>query len=86
MSPDFFEEYQLSTKFQIESRGIPDGLSTAASRSVISVVHSFPRRRCVYMSIKITNNGIDDNVEIAGMSYIVAGLSSAGIKQAAETY
>ena len=48
-------------------------------------MHTFGRRRCLYMSVKITNNGLDENVEIAGMSYIVAGLSGAGVKQAAET-
>lgn len=84
-SPDLFDEYEESTLFKVITKQVQDGLSSTSGQAVVSIMHSFGRRRCIYMSVKITNNGIDENVEVAGMSYIVAGLSGAGIKQAAET-
>jgi hypothetical protein len=84
-SPDLFDVYQESELFKVVTKSVQDGLSTTSGQAIVSIMHTFPRRRCIYMSVTITNNGIDDNVEIAGMSYIVAGLSSSGIKQAAET-
>ena len=84
-SPDLFDVYQESELFKVVTKSVQDGLSTLSGQAIVSIMHTFPRRRCIYMSVTITNNGIDDNVEIAGMSYIVAGLSSSGIKQAAET-
>jgi hypothetical protein len=84
-SPDLFDVYQESTLFRVVTKSVQDGLSSTSGQAIVSIMHTFPRRRCIYMSVTITNNGIDDNVEIAGMSYIVAGLSSSGIKQAAET-
>lgn len=84
-SPDLFDVYQESELFKVVTKSVQDGLSSTSGQAIVSIMHTFPRRRCIYMSVTITNNGIDDNVEIAGMSYIVAGLSSSGIKQAAET-
>ena len=86
MAPDLYQEYDLSSSFRILSQpSLVDGLGTVAGQDVVSIAHSFPKRRCIYMSIKITNTGKDENVEIAGFSYTVAGLSGAGIKQAGET-
>ncbi len=86
MSPDLYQEYDLSSSFRILAKpGIVDGLGTVAGQDVVSIMHSFPKRRCIYMSVKIVNNGKDENVELAGFSYSVAGLSGAGVKQAGET-
>jgi hypothetical protein len=84
-SPDLFNDYTLSTLFRVLTKSIKDGLSSTAGQAVVSVLHSIGRRRCIYMSVKIVNSAIDENVEVAGMSYVVSGLTSAGIKQAAET-
>ena len=84
-SPDLHDDFQLSTLFKVVTKSLQDGLSSTSGQAVVSIMHSFGRRRCLYMSVKITNSGIDENVEVAGMSYIVAGLSGAGVKQAAET-
>jgi hypothetical protein len=84
-SPDLFEEYDESTNFKVKTNPVGDGLSTAQAQAVVSVMHSLVRRRCIYMSVKIINNTKDENVEVAGMSFVVGGLSSSGIKQAAET-
>jgi hypothetical protein len=86
MAPDLYQEYDLSSSFRILAKpGLVDGLGTIAGQDVVSIMHSFPKRRCIYMSVKIVNNGKDENVELAGFSYSVAGLSGAGVKQAGET-
>jgi hypothetical protein len=69
----------------VTSPSISDGLGTVAGQDIVSIMHTIGRRRCIYIAIKITNNGINDNVEIAGISYTVSALSGAGVKQAAET-
>jgi hypothetical protein len=86
MSPDLYQEYDLSSAFRILAKpSLVDGLGTVAGQDVVSIMHSFPKRRCIYMSVKIVNNGKDENVELAGFAYSVAGLSGAGVKQAGET-
>ena len=85
-SADLNKEYQPSTSFRVvTSPSISDGLGTVAGQDIVSIMHTIGRRRCIYIAIKITNNGINDNVEIAGISYTVSALSGAGVKQAAET-
>ena len=86
MTPDLYQEYDLSSSFRVLTKpGVVDGLGSIAGQDVVSIAHSFPKRRCIYMAVKIINSGIDENVEIAGFSYTVAGLSGAGVKQAGET-
>lgn len=85
MAIDMANQYQLSSNYRVVTSGVNDGLSTKVDQSIVSIMHSFPKRKCTYASVRIVNSGIDENVEVAGMSYVVAGLSSAGIKQAAET-
>lgn len=85
-STDLNKEYQPSTTFRvITNPSISDGLGTVSGQDVVSIMHSIGRRRCIYIAIKVTNDGINDNVEVAGISYTVSALSGAGVKQAAET-
>jgi hypothetical protein len=85
MATDLATEYQASTAFRVMTSGTKTGLADTVGQDVVSIMHSFPKRKCLYAGVQIVNSGIDDNVEVAGMSYVVAGLSSAGVKQAAET-
>ena len=85
-SVDLNREYAESTAFKVVTQpGVVDGLGTIGGQEIVSIMHSIGRRRCMYMAVRITNSGRNENVEIAGMSYTVAGLSGAGVKQAAET-
>ena len=85
-APDLYSEYDESTNFSVKTKSaIQDNLSSSQAQAIVSVMHSLVRRRCVFMSVKIINNTKDENVEVAGMSFVVGGLASAGIKQAAET-
>lgn len=86
MAIDMATEYQLSTAYKvITSSPVKDGMSSTVGQSVTTIMHSFPKRKCLYAGVQIINNGKDENVEVAGMSYVVAGLGGAGVKQAAET-
>lgn len=86
MAIDMATEYQLSTAYKVvTASAVKDGMSSTVGQSVTTIMHSFPKRKCLYAGVQIVNNGKDENVEIAGMSYVVAGLSGAGVKQAAET-
>lgn len=86
MAIDMATEYQLSTAYKVvTASAVKDGMSSTVGQSVTTIMHSFPKRKCLYAGVQIINNGKDENVEIAGMSYVVAGLSGAGVKQAAET-
>lgn len=86
MATDMATEYQLSTAYKVvTTAATKNGISDQVGQYIQSIMHSFPRPRCLYAGVKITNNGLDENVEVAGIGYVVAGLSSSGIKQAAET-
>ena len=84
-APDLFEQFDLTTSFKISSQPSPNGLSTISGQDIVTIRHSLTRRKCVYMTVKISNTGIDESLEIAGMSFVVAGLTSKGITQAATT-
>lgn len=84
-SPDLLQQYDSTTPFAVVSVPVDNGFSTTAAQDVVTIRHSLVRRRCVYMTVKISNNGLDEALEIAGMSYVVAGLNSKGITQAANT-
>ena len=85
-APDLYSEYDESTNFSVKTKSaIQDNLSSSQAKAIVSVMHSLVRRRCIYMSVKIINAAKDENVEVAGMSFMVGGLSPGGIKQAADT-
>lgn len=82
-SADLETEYTATTP--ITFRGtISNSLSDLVGKDIASVRHSVDRRRCVYFNIRIENNGLDENIEIAGVDYKVGGLSDKGILQAAQ--
>jgi hypothetical protein len=84
-SPDLLSQYDVTTPFTVVNVPANNGFSTTASQEVVTIRHSLVRRKCIYMTIKISNDGIDEALEIAGMSYVVSGLTSKGITQAANT-
>ena len=84
-APDLMRQYDTTTPFTVVNIPPDNGFSSFAGQDVTAIRHSIPNRRCIYITVKITNNGINEDVEIAGMSYVVAGLNSKGIKQAAVT-
>lgn len=84
-SPDLLQQYDSTTPFAVINVPTNNGFSTVAGQDVVTIRHSLVRRKCVYMTIRISNNGLDQEWEVAGMSYVVSGLTSKGITQAATT-
>lgn len=84
-SPDLEVEYQETTPFTVPKPSDSSNLSDAIARDIVTIGHNIGRRRCIYISIQITNETLDENVEISGMTFNVAGLSERGILSAAQT-
>lgn len=85
ISPDLRTDFDTTTSFTVVNYPADDGISSVSGQDIRTIRHSLTRRRCVYMTVRISNTGIDEALEIAGMSYVVAGLNSKGIVQAAST-
>lgn len=84
-APDLMRQYDVTTPFTVVNIPPDNGFSSFAGQDVTAIRHSIYNRRCIYITVKITNNGLNEDMEVAGMSYVVAGLNSKGIKQAAVT-
>lgn len=85
ISPDLHTDFDTTTAFTIVNYPTNDGISSLAGQDIRTVRHSLTRRRCVYMTVRVSNTGLDEDLEIAGMSFVVSGLNSKGIVQAAST-
>lgn len=84
-SIDLEEEYSTATPAILRRNSTVDGTSDTVKHRIIPIVHSTSRRRGVYFSVQLSNNTIDESIEIAGIDYKVGGLSEKGILQAAQT-
>lgn len=85
-SVDLEQEYSATTSFRVAgSTENLTGFDDEVKKDIITLRHSLDRRKGVYFSIRIENNNLDENVEIAGVDYRVGGLDSKGIKSASKT-
>lgn len=82
---DLESEYTATQAFTVTKPTDTTGLSDRVARDVVSIMHSLGRRRGNYVSIQISNNEMDRQVEIAGITYRIAGLTDRGTLQAAQT-
>lgn len=82
---DTEEEFQSTTPLIIPAGTTGTGMDDSVSQAVPTVSHSVGRRRCIYFGVRITNGTLDENLEIAGLTYRVGGLQEKGILQAAQT-
>lgn len=79
-----FSEVLLAT--QVASRSYPTqvtGMSDESRRSVQIVTHSMPAeaRRGAFFQLQWYNGGVDEAFELAGFDLVVAGLTSAGMRE-----
>ena len=59
--------------------------STYTSQDIVTIHHETDRRKGVRFQTRIQNSTIDEDIEIAGISYLVVGLSDRGLRQAKDT-
>lgn len=57
---------------------------TSCNQKVISLRSALPTRRGLYFQLKYSNSTLDEPTEIAGIDFVVAGLSHKGIKESEE--
>lgn len=60
-------------------------IGTYTAQDVVSVSHSINRRRGMFLQVRIENSTIDEDLEISGIDFRVAGLSDSGILEARNT-
>lgn len=84
-SLDLNQEYEETQSFTVPKSISNTGLSDVIIKDITTIRHDIGRRRSIYISIQILNDTIDENVEVAGITFKVAGLSDKGILQAAQT-
>lgn len=82
---DTEQEYEVTQPFVVPKQKTGSGIDDHIGQDIQSIRHNVRRRRGVYFSIQIQNVEIDQSLEIAGISYNIAGLTPKGILQAAQT-
>lgn len=84
-SLDLEQEYEATTPFIVDKPSGGTNLSDVVGRDINTIKHNIRRRRFVYLQLRIENESIDESIEIAGIDYKIAGLTDAGIQEAAST-
>jgi hypothetical protein len=77
--------FVASEPFVISQPSDTTGIGDTPGQLINTISHSLSNRKGIYFQVKLTNNGTDENLEIAGMDFRVGGLSEKGILQAAKT-
>lgn len=82
---DLEQEYRSTTPFVVPKPAATTGIGDSIAQDVTTISHSTDRRRGVYFQVKVANDTIDENVEVAGIDHQVGGLKEKGILRAAQT-
>jgi hypothetical protein len=82
---DTNQDYIDSETFEVGNPISSSGIDDRPNKLINTIAHSIFRRKGVYFQVKLTNESIDENLEIAGMDFRVGGLSDTGIVQAGQT-
>jgi hypothetical protein len=84
-SLDLESEYSSSTPITIPKPTAATQLSDEVPRDIYTVLHEIARMKAITFSIRVENDGYDENIELAGLDLEVGGLSSKGITEAEGT-
>lgn len=84
-SVDMEQEFSSTQPFIVPKEKTGSGIDDHIGVDVVPIRHSVERRRGLYFAILVQNVGIDEAIDIAGIIYNVAGLTTKGVKQAAQT-
>ena len=72
-------------KFKIDVPNEPDGLSTISPNKQVTLRYSVRNPKSLYFQVKVDDNGLHTPLQVTGLSFRVAGLSTEGITEAAQT-
>jgi hypothetical protein len=85
-SIDLRSEWEVLDPAKVSrNRAVADGLGTQGINKVSTIQFTSNSRKGVYYQIKVRNNSKDQGMELAGVSAMVAALTTAGVMQAAES-
>lgn len=83
---DLQGEFSATTSYVIDTEGPSDNLSDTIGRKIVTISHSIPKQRGVYLQVRYSNNGKDEPFDVAGVSFKVTGLTPGlGFTEAADT-
>lgn len=74
---DLSSSFETTTGFEVDS--------SAGQSKIVSIRHNLPKQRGIYLQLKYVNAGKDEDLDLSGISFTVAGLTEKGITEAAET-
>lgn len=84
-SVDLSQQFESTSPIVIPVPGAPTDLDDVPAQDIYPIASNVFRRRGVYFSVLVANDGIDEGVELAGLDIRTAGLSTKGILQAEQT-
>jgi hypothetical protein len=85
MGVNLVDNYLSLDTFKLDVPNSPDGLSTLTPNKQITIRYAVRNPKSLYFQVKIQDNGLHTPLQVTGLSFRVAGLSTEGITEAAQT-
>ena len=82
---DLRSEFEALDPFKVDIEDFTDGLSDQGKLKIATVKFSTLRNKFTYLQVKLSNSARDEGMEITHIDFVVAGLSPAGLVEAART-
>lgn len=82
---DMSNDFRELDAFQVDVADTPDGLSDVGRKRVVTIKFSTYQSKFNHIQLKIRNLAKDEGMEVTHVAFRVAGLSDAGLTQAART-
>jgi hypothetical protein len=71
--------------FKLDVPNSPDGLSTLTPYKQVTLRYAVRNPKSLYFQVKIEDTGLHTPLQVTGLSFRVTGLSTEGIREAAQT-
>jgi hypothetical protein len=85
MGINLLDNFVELDKFKIDVPNEPDGLSTVSPNKQVTLRYSVRNPKSLYFQVKVEDNGLHTPLQVTGLSFRVAGLSTEGITEASQT-
>jgi hypothetical protein len=85
MGVNLVDNFVELDRFKIDVPNEPDGLSTISPNKQVTLRYSVRNPKSLYFQVKVDDNGLHTPLQVTGLSFRVAGLSTEGITEAAQT-
>jgi len=85
MGVNLVDNFLALDTFKLDVPNTPDGLSTLAPNKQVTLRYAVRNPKSLYFQVKIQDNGLHTPLQVTGLSFRVAGLSTEGVTEAAQT-